>query len=145
MYDFIDGKVVMKKEQQEKIYQLTAIVSGKDVENILIAALEGGISHWARLDCMRQSIWINKPPWLSTSQYATQILLEGGIIQFIDIKDPIVYYELTLQKLICGINDYFNIATSKITCPPNEARYLQKQMNSRVANEIIKNAILGRR
>ena len=145
MYDCINGKAIMKKEQQEKEYQISAIVSGADLENIIIAALDSGVSHWAKLDCVRQSIWNDKPSWLSESRYATQILIEGGKILLIDIRDPIVYYELTLRKLINGINDYINSTTLKVGSANFDVGRLPAHVDSEVANEIIINAIFGRR
>ena len=54
------------------------------------------------------STWENQPPNISDAHYATQILLQGGCIYLRDATDEIAFYELTLHKLIQGINDYTN-------------------------------------
>ena len=145
MYDCVDGIAVMKKEYQEKKYQVSFTISGSDIESILTAAFETGTNHQVKFDFSRQTYWKNKPAWLPASRYATQILIEGGKIQLNDIRDPIVYYELTLHKLIDGINDYMRANTWHEGRTSIEAGRLPEQMDGAVANEIITNAIFGRR
>ena len=145
MYDYVDGKAIMRKEYQEKEYQVSVKVSGIDIENILVAALEGEVNQWASLDLERKSPWGDKPQWLPPSRFATQTLIEGGTILLNDLKDPIVYYELTLQKLIRGIGDYLNSPSAVAGCAIPAADRLFEQPSGAMASEIVKTAVTGRR
>ena len=145
MYDCIDGKTLMRKEYQEKEYQVSFKVSGADIENIIVLALETGVNHWASLDRSRQNLWAEKPPWMTASRFATQILIEGGGILLNDLNDPIAYHELTLQKLIRGISDYMCSPRALVTTVIQESDRLFRVLCPTIANEIIKTAIFGRR
>ena len=145
MYEHINGKTIMKKEHQEKEYQVSMKVTGGDIEKILAMALKAGPCLGVKLNHTKQSYWVRKPPWMSYVQFATQILLEGGVIQLNDIRDPIAYHELTLRKLINGINAYMNSTASNMEHTSYKGDRLPEHLNSSVAIEIIINAIFGRR
>ena len=148
MFDCVNGKTVMKKEHQEKKYQVSFKVSGGDIENIMVAALADGASNLVRLDCTRQSCWSDKPAWLTAPQFATQIIIEGGTVLLNDINDSIVYHELTLRKLLNGINDFINSAMLKKeldNIEEGKAESLLSQLSGADASEIIANAIFERR
>ena len=141
MYEQIDNKTKMKKEHREKDYQVLSKVTGGDIENILIKALETE-SH-NRVCLSHKNHWVDKPSWLSTLQYATQILLEGGAIQLKNVEDPIVYHELTLQKLFNGINAFMYTTLLK-SCINIGADELLNQLSSADAKTIISYSIYGR-
>ena len=145
MYEHINGKTKMKKEHQEKEYQVSMKVTGGDIENILAMALKAGPCLGVKLNHTKQNYWVKKPPWMSYLQFATQILLEGGVIQLNDIRDPIAYHELTLQKLINGINAYMNSDASSMEHGLYKGDRLPGKLNSSVAKDIITTAIFGRR
>ena len=117
------------QENMGQIYQISNQITGKDLEMIMIAALsdknggddgdsrdgeDGGVAQWATLvktvpfTISDLSTWENQPSNISDAHYATQILLQGGCIYLRDATDEIAFYELTLHKLIQGINDYTN-------------------------------------
>lgn len=107
MYELVDGQYIMTDEYQKKKYQISHDVSGADVESIVVAAIEGGVSSWASLDNI-SSPWPDKPPGLPASLYVTQLLVQGGIVKLIDVEDDIVFWELTLMKLLKGISQYMH-------------------------------------
>lgn len=89
------------KEEKGKIYEIKTSVTGEDIENIVVTALEGGIGYWASLDTVPE--WDAIPEGLPMSQYATQLLLEGKTIGFTDTEDDDERWQLDLQKLLKGI------------------------------------------
>lgn len=113
MYELVDGQFIMTEEYRKKKYQISIDVSGVDIEAIVVAAIEGGVGGWASLD-NESSPWPNKPPGLPTSLYATQVLVQGGTVKFFDVEDSIVFWELTLMKLLKGISQYlYSLTTSQ--------------------------------
>ena len=103
MFEQKNGAAVMKKEHSEKLYQASVKVTGGDIEAIVAKALDGGISAWAKMDASKQSEWEGKPDWVSESQYASQVLLEGGVLRLESTADEICRYEVTIKKLLQGI------------------------------------------
>ena len=111
MYKLIDGRYELTKESREQKFQCTLDLTGDDIENIVVTALEGGIGHWAALDNSTLE-WERKPHELPVSQFATQLLLENKGIRLIDEEDEEKSFELTLQKLLAGVEMYINHDTS---------------------------------
>ena len=107
MYQLVDGMYELMPEQRDTKHQCAFVVTGQDIENIVLTALEGGIGYWAMLDNTTAD-WDNKPKGLPTSQYATQLLLERKTLRFFDAEDDIVYWELTLKQLFRGVNEFIN-------------------------------------
>ena len=74
----------------------------QDMEDIMVTALEGGIGYWACLDNTLPE-WDGQPSDTPTAVWAWKILSEGGTLHFQDAEDDEEKWELTLQKLYCGI------------------------------------------
>ena len=107
MYKLTYGQYELTKESKEQKFQCTLDLTGNDIENIVVTALEGGIGHWATLDNSTPE-WERKPRELPVSQFATQLLLENKGIRLIDEEDEEKSFELTLQKLLAGVELYIN-------------------------------------
>lgn len=77
----------------------------RDIETIMVTALEGGIGYWAMLD-NTGSLWEEKPKDEPISTWATKILLDGKSIKLIDEEDDDGHerteHNLTLNMLIKG-------------------------------------------
>jgi len=82
------------------IYKVTA----KQLEDIIVTALEGGINHWAILDNTGNE-WKNKKKDLPTSQYAFGFIYAKTPIKFEDAEgsEDDSDWWLTFDKLIKGI------------------------------------------
>lgn len=104
MYKIIDGQFEMSPCIQNREYQLHNSITGQCVENIISAAIDAGLD-WAILD-ESEHIWSFRPEGLPLAKYATQLLLEGRTIQFINAHDVIAYWELDLKRLLLGVTKW---------------------------------------
>jgi hypothetical protein len=88
------GTVVMKKDLTEK-----------DVENIMVTAIEGGIGYWAKLHNDKPE-WSEKPSDEPASTWAAKLLIDGKEVIFSETEteeDDEHELVLTLEKLIKGV------------------------------------------
>ena len=84
---------------------ITVALSEEDVTDLMVTAIEGGISYWSCLDNTGEE-FKNAPKDESVSETCARILLNGGSIKLIDEEDDNAEYELTLEKLMDGIKLY---------------------------------------
>lgn len=89
-------------EAKHKTYEIKVGITGRQIEDIIITALEGGIDHWAVLD-NAAPVWENKPKGMPVSQYTVQLLLEGKSVELYEDEDVTERWELSLPKLLSGI------------------------------------------
>lgn len=87
--------------------EIVVNLTEQDIRDIVITALEGGISYWACLD--NTGATHDGTP---ISEQATDVLLTGGSLTFTDAEgDPDApgaeSWTLTLSKLLNGIKLYF--------------------------------------
>mgnify|MGYP007101850349 CR=1 FL=1 len=68
-------------------------VSDKDIDDIMVTALEGGITHW----CSKVEV---SGEYLG--EYASDQISRGGSLKLYDIKSRHVF-ELTLEKFLTGL------------------------------------------
>ena len=92
----------LTKEAKALSFTIETAISAEAIENIIVSSLEGASSYWCGLDNTTPE-WTNEPEDLPTSQYATQLLLEGKTIKLFDIEDEDEQWDLDLQKLLKGI------------------------------------------
>lgn len=107
-------------------YSLTA----EEIEDIMVSAIEGGIGYWAQLDNDDDSVW-RETKGMPASQRATEILLAGGEIKFIDTESDEIC-TLTLDKLFAGYVGY-----------TEEYDFGWDDLDAEVADGIIQYAIFG--
>lgn len=81
----------------------------EEITDIIITALEGGIGYWACLDNTGDE-FENAPKDEAVSETAARIILNNGTLVFEDADDydSQARYELTLEKLLNGIEKYAN-------------------------------------
>ena len=94
MLEFSDTKIV-------GLYLVPATES--DIEGIIVTAIEGGTGYWAMFDNATEA-FKDKPKDEPSATWATKILLEDGIITFVDEEDDNAKYDLTIEKLLKGIS-----------------------------------------
>lgn len=92
----------LTKEAEGLRFSIETTVSAEQIENIIVSSLEGASAYWVGIDNTTPE-WVNEPEDLPTSQYATQLLLEGKTIKLYDIEDEDEQWELDLPKLLQGI------------------------------------------
>lgn len=80
---------------------ITKNITEKDVENIMVTAIEGGIGYWACLHNDKPE-WKDKPKTEPSSMWATKLLIEGKEVIFTDTEEEEGEWVLTLEKLIKG-------------------------------------------
>lgn len=73
--------------------QRTVIVSPEDIDDIMVAALEGGISYWCR-----QAIVVDK----YLGEFASDQISRGGILRLCDAESADTW-ELTCEKFLAGL------------------------------------------
>ena len=70
------------------------VVSGEDIDDIMSAALDGGITYW----CGRAEVVGEY-----RGEYASEQISRGGTLKLYDIEEPKTVYELTLEKFLTGL------------------------------------------
>ena len=90
-------------------FKKTIWLTEEDITDIIITALEGGIGYWACLDNTGDE-FKNAPREEAVSETAARIILNNGTLVFEDADDydSQARYELTLEKLLNGIEKYAN-------------------------------------
>lgn len=101
MYQLVEGQHQLSEATKELIFPCAFNVTGQDIEDIIVAALEGGIGYWAQLDNTTPD-WQGKPSGMPVSLYATQLLLQGHTLVLTDEEDN-KGFALTLPHLLKGI------------------------------------------
>lgn len=96
----------LTKEAKTLRFTVETSISAEVIENIIVGALESTSTYWVGLDNTTPE-WKNKPEDFPTSQYATQLLLEGKNITLYDIENEEEVWELNLQKVLKGIGIAF--------------------------------------
>ena len=70
------------------------VVSDEDIDDIMSAALDGGITYWCgRAEVVGEYL----------GEYASEQISRGGTLKLYDIEDPKPVYELTLDKFLNGL------------------------------------------
>lgn len=77
-------------------------VTGQQIENIIVDALEACSCYWVGVDNTTPE-WESKPDDMPVSQYAVQLLMEGKSVTLFDIEDEDETWKLTMEKLLNGI------------------------------------------
>ena len=70
------------------------VVSGEDIDDIMSAALDGGVTYW----CGRAEVVGEY-----RGEYASEQISRGGTLKLYDIEEPKTVYELTLEKFLTGL------------------------------------------
>lgn len=96
----------MTNQAKEKSFKIpvTIEVTGQNIENIVITALEGSIGYWCKFlnDTKEYDEIKQEQPDLCFSEIATAMLLNNIPLKLYDEEEK-KEYDLTLQKLIDGI------------------------------------------
>lgn len=86
--------------------QVEIPLTAKDINTIMVTAIEGGIGYWAVLDNTTPD-FKNKPSDTYTSEWVTQLLIDGKTVEFYDVEDEDERWTLDLTKLIKGYAQNF--------------------------------------
>lgn len=116
-YFLEDGATLhkLKKEVEEKTYEVKSTISTSDIENIIISGIEGGINYWAIIDNGTEPFKELKDSGLCLSQKVVEIILNGGEVAITDIEEgEEAKYKLTLERLIKGVE--LNMKNRKWDC-----------------------------
>jgi hypothetical protein len=87
-------------------------ITESDIENIVVTAFEGGCNYWMGL--IRTKEWEDKPKNEPLGTWATKLLIEGKTIKLYDIEDDEEGWELTLEKVLKGIE--LNVVNRPFDC-----------------------------
>lgn len=93
----------LTREAKALTFKTEVTISADVIENIIVSSLEGASSYWCGLDNTAPE-WINEPEDLPSSQFATQLILEGKTIKLYDIEDTSEEWQLDISKLLGGIS-----------------------------------------
>lgn len=70
------------------------VVSDEDIDDIMSAALDGGITYWCgKAEVVGEYL----------GEYASEQISRGGTLRLYDIEEPKAVYELTLEKFLVGL------------------------------------------
>lgn len=101
-YESAPGYHAMRDWAKSKEFEFKSAVTGEQIENIIVDALECTSNYWVGLDNTTPE-WDSKPKDLPSSMYAVQMLFDGKSVKLFDIEDEDVTWELTMDKLLSGI------------------------------------------
>ena len=87
------------------VIRLDLRLGKKDIEDIVVTALEGGIGYWACLDNTGKE-FENVPKDEPVAITAASVLLDGGTLTFFDNENGDEYY-LDLGMLMDGIKRFW--------------------------------------
>ncbi len=94
---------VLTEEAKALTFEVKTTVTAEQIETVIVNSLEAQSTYWLGLDNTTPE-WYNEPDDLPTSQYATQLILEGKTLTLYDIEDENEIWTLTLNKLLKGIS-----------------------------------------
>lgn len=83
-------------------FEVRTSVTGQQIENIIVDALEACSCYWVGLDNSTPE-WKGCPKDMPLAQYAVQMLMEGKEVTLFDIEDEEEVWTLTMEKLLQGI------------------------------------------
>lgn len=93
----------MKKNFSMKV-EIELIITQQDIDDIMCAALEGGINYW----CSEAEVVGDY-----LGEYASEQISRGGALKLHDAEEDEVY-ELTLEKFLSGVKQF--IAAGNTMC-----------------------------
>jgi len=100
------------EEKKHKVKVLKQIgLTDTDIVDLVVTALEGGIGYWSVLDISGEE-WKDEPLNTPHSEWAANLLLNGGELTFIGIEDDEVW-KLNLDMLLAGIERFINLDYDK--------------------------------
>ena len=114
-------------------------VTREDIDDIMIAALEGGITYWC---CKAEAVGSN------LGAYASQQIGRGGALRLYD-NDGSNSYFLNTNRLLDGIKKYVEAGNKPhgILCQASDnagcRRIDSAQVDATVADMIVQYAVLG--
>ena len=86
--------------------QVELLLTEKNIDTIMSLALEGGIGYWAVLNNSTPD-FDSKPNNRFTSEWATQLILDGKSIEFYDVEDEEERWTLDLEKIVKGFTQNY--------------------------------------
>ena len=95
MLEFSDEVVIGKVNIQVDITE-------NDIENVVVGAIEGGCRYWMGIDNTKPE-FKDKPKDEPLSTWCARLLLDGKTVELYDIEDKKEKFELTLVKLLEGL------------------------------------------
>lgn len=88
------------------------VLTEEDITDIVIEGLEHGIGYWSILDNTGKE-YEEAPEDEPVAITTAKLLLSGKSVLFEDIEDENEKWELTLEKLLAGIQMYLNTPQGK--------------------------------
>lgn len=88
------------------------VLTEEDITDIVIEGLEHGIGYWSILDNTGKE-YTSAPEDEPVAITTAELLLAGKTIIFEDTEDENEKWELTLEKLLAGIQMYLNTPNGK--------------------------------
>ena len=135
---FADEQMNYSYDEERNRYTIKATttvqVTGQDIDDIMVAAMEGGINYWCNY------AYVDGDTYLG--EYASEEISRGGKLILHDAEDD-AEYVLTLEKLLKGIriaieedfySEYLWASEGKIDCC---------RIDAAVADVIVQLAIFG--
>ncbi len=96
----------MLKFTDKVIGNVSMKITESDIEAIIVGSFEGGSNYWMGLDNSTPE-WDEQPTQEPNSTWAAKLLLDGKTVTVYDMEDEDARHELTLEKLIGGIQSNY--------------------------------------
>ena len=119
----------MEKTFSIKILKNCSITDDQ-IKDLLSTAFEGGISYW----CQEVNILVNP----SNSMLTADVLINGGVLEFVDAEDDTERWNMSLDQFLLGVK--FEIENND----RNSVDELMDDYDADVADNIIQYALFGK-
>ena len=107
-------------------------ITSEDIDDIMVAALEGGITHWCRrVEVVGESL----------GEYASDQISRGGSLMLYDIESS-DKWELTLDKFLRGLTKAIEDG-APITINAEDGSVDMSDMDADCADTIVQYALFG--
>jgi len=111
----------------------TLKVTEEDIDDIMVSALEGGVTYWAD-ECVVVGEYLN--------QLASHQISKGGAVRLHDAEDD-EWYELTLEKFLNGIQKWYEDGMDRYDAVQDDGTLDCCEIDAEVADAIVQYSLFG--
>lgn len=122
-------------KKHEITAEIKATLTTEDIDDIMVAALEGGINYWAgEAEVIEEK---------RVADWGHEQIARGGVLVIHDIEDPDEKWELTLEKFLKGFKLWIGNGGDEYGAVQKNGRVDCGQIDAACADEIVQYALFG--
>lgn len=122
-------------KKHEITAEIKATLTTEDIDDIMVAALEGGINYWAgEAEVIEEK---------RVADWGHEQIARGGVLVIHDIEDPDEKWELTLEKFLKGFKLWIGNGGDEYGAVQKNGRVDCGRIDAACADEIVQYALFG--